>query len=264
MRNWRLFLSHPTDWKNVLLPKIHKTPPEIDFEFSRSSEKSESGNKPSRQCWVVLPTWQYCRQSLAWWMYEINLVNRLSHVWVHFVTALANLLTDDRMLGLPIRVKYKHFKTICEQTSDNSPTDSSSSNHPSKDLKLFGAASLFYLPARRNSFVVGEGIFSKNYGTDEQRLQVSDLHFDKFTTSATFACWKIRFKTEVWTCSQFLRKRCCGSKKWDDWINGWCQMSCSVEGIRTPDFKELDAKIASALNRIIHSTQFTKRWTDDG
>ena len=33
---------------------------------------------------------------------------------------------------------------------------------------------------------------------------VSDLHFDKFPTPATFACWKIRFKTEVCTRSQFL------------------------------------------------------------
>ena len=30
-----------------------------------------------------------------------------------------------------------------------------------------------------------------------------DLHFDKFLTPATFACWKIRFKTEVCTLSQF-------------------------------------------------------------
>ena len=44
---------------------------------------------------------------------------------------------------------------------------------------------------------------SKNYGADQQRLQISDLHFDKFLTPATFACWKIRFKTEVCTCSQF-------------------------------------------------------------
>ena len=29
------------------------------------------------------------------------------------------------------------------------------------------------------------------------------LHFDKFPTPVTFACWKIRFKTEVCTCSQF-------------------------------------------------------------
>ena len=38
---------------------------------------------------------------------------------------------------------------------------------------------------------------------DQQRLQISDLHFDKFPTPATFSCWKIRFKTEVCTCSQF-------------------------------------------------------------
>ena len=37
----------------------------------------------------------------------------------------------------------------------------------------------------------------------QQRLQILDLHFDKFPTPATFACWKIRFKTEVCTCSQF-------------------------------------------------------------
>ena len=40
-------------------------------------------------------------------------------------------------------------------------------------------------------------------GPTKQRLQISDLHFDKFLTPATLACWKIRFKTEVCTCSQF-------------------------------------------------------------
>ena len=45
---------------------------------------------------------------------------------------------------------------------------------------------------------------SENYGADQQRLQISDLHFDKVPTPATFACWKIRFKTDVvCTCSQF-------------------------------------------------------------
>ena len=59
-------------------------------------------------------------------------------------------------------------------------------------------------PSASNSVVPHEGGFSKNYGADQQRLQISDLHFDKFPTPATFACWKIRFKTEVCTCSQFL------------------------------------------------------------
>ena len=58
-------------------------------------------------------------------------------------------------------------------------------------------------PLARNSAIPSEGDFSMNYGAEQQRLQISDLHFDKFTTPATFACWKIRFKTEVCACSQF-------------------------------------------------------------
>ena len=58
-------------------------------------------------------------------------------------------------------------------------------------------------PAAKSSFIPCEGDSLKNYGADQQRLQISDLHFDKFPTPATFACWKIRFKTEVCTCSQF-------------------------------------------------------------
>ena len=35
-------------------------------------------------------------------------------------------------------------------------------------------------PSARNSFVPSEGRFSKNYLADQQRLQISDPHFDKF------------------------------------------------------------------------------------
>ena len=55
----------------------------------------------------------------------------------------------------------------------------------------------------KSSVIRCEGDSLKNYGADQQRLQISDPHFDKFTTSATSACWKIRFKTEVCACSQF-------------------------------------------------------------
>ena len=58
-------------------------------------------------------------------------------------------------------------------------------------------------PSAKNSVIPSEGDSSKNYGADQQRLQISDLHFDKFPTPSTFACWKIRFKIEVCTCSQF-------------------------------------------------------------
>ena len=57
-------------------------------------------------------------------------------------------------------------------------------------------------PSAKDSVIFSGGDSSKKYGADQQRLQISDLHFDKFPTPATFACWKMRFKTEVCTCSQ--------------------------------------------------------------
>ena len=111
-------------------------------------------------------------------------------------------------------------------------------------------------PSARNSLVPSEGRFSKNYGADKQRLQISDSRFDKFPTSATFACWKIKFKTEVCICSQSMLwiKEVEMVESVDD-----LKSSCSVRGIQMPNFEVLDVNIASALNRIIHNTQFKRK-----
>ena len=65
---------------------------------------------------------------MKWWILEIKRAKRLSQALVHLVTARAHLFTDHRMSGLPMRAKYRHFKTICERTFDNSPTDPNSSS----------------------------------------------------------------------------------------------------------------------------------------
>ena len=115
-------------------------------------------------------------------------------------------------------------------------------------------------PSARNSVIPGEGDSSNNYGADQQRLQISDLHFDKFPTPATFACWKIRFKTEVCTCAQFHTDAMQWIKEVElvDSVDD-LKSSCSVRGIQMPNFEVLDARIASALNRIIHNTHFKRR-----
>ena len=84
----------------------------------------------------------------------------------------------------------------------------------------------------RNSVVPSEVGISKNYGADQQRLQISDLHFDKFPNPATFACWKIRFKTEVCTCSQFPTEAMLWIKEVElvDSVDD-LKSSCSVRGI---------------------------------
>ena len=115
-------------------------------------------------------------------------------------------------------------------------------------------------PSARNSFDLSGGDSSKNYGADQQRLQISDLHFDKFPTPTTFACWKIRFKTEVGTCSQFPTEAMQWIKEVElvDSVDE-LRSSSSTRGISMPNFEVLDARIASALNRIIHNSHFIRK-----
>ena len=115
-------------------------------------------------------------------------------------------------------------------------------------------------PSAKNSVIFSGGDSSKNYWAGQQRLQISDLHFDKFPTPATFAGWKIRFKTEVCTCSQFPTEAMQWIKEVElvDSVDD-VKSSCSLRGIRMPDFEVLDARIASALNRIIHNSHIKRR-----
>ena len=117
-------------------------------------------------------------------------------------------------------------------------------------------------PSAGNSFDPKEGRFSKNYGADQQRLQISDLHFDKFPAPATFACWKIRFKTEVCTCPQFPTDAMLWIKE-VELVDSMDELrsSSSTRGISMPNFEVLDARIASALNKIIQNTRFKKKVT---
>ena len=115
-------------------------------------------------------------------------------------------------------------------------------------------------PSAKDSVIFSGGDSSKNYGADQQRLQISDLHFDKFPTPATFACWKIRFKTEVCTCSQFPTEAMQWIKEVElvDSVDE-LRSSSSTRGISMPNFEVLDARIASALNKIIHNSHFKRR-----
>ena len=114
-------------------------------------------------------------------------------------------------------------------------------------------------PSAKDSVILSGGDSSKNYGADQQRLQISDLHFDKFPTPATIACWKMRFKTDVCTCSQFLTEAMQWIKEVEmvDSVDVF-KSSSSTRGISMPNF-ELDARIVSALNKIIHNSHFKRR-----
>ena len=115
-------------------------------------------------------------------------------------------------------------------------------------------------PSAKNSVILSGRDSSKNFGADQQRLQNSHLHFDKFHTLATFACWKIRFKTEVCTCSQFPTEAVHWIKEVEmvDSVDDLLSSS-SIRCFSMPNFQVLDARIASAQNKIIHNSHFKRR-----
>ena len=66
--------------------------------------------------------------------------------------------------------------------------------------------------------------------------------------------------TEECTCSQFPTEAALWIKEVElvDSVDD-LKSSSSIRGIQMPNFEVLDAKIASALNRIIHNTQFKRK-----
>ena len=99
-----------------------------------------------------------------------------------------------------------------------------------------------------------------NYMVGQQRQQISELQFYKFPDPQSFFVWKIRFKTQVTTCSDFPSDAVL-------WIKGVemvdsldeLKISRSVCGKDFTNFEMQDAKIACALNKIIQNSQFKKK-----
>ena len=154
----------------------------------------------------------------------------------------------------PYPQELNQWNSSIEEPLHSSTVEKSERPEQNQDLRCQSG------PSAKDSVIFSGGDFSKNYGADQQRLQILDLHFDKFPTPATFACWKIRFKTEVCTCSQFPTE----AMQWIKEVEmvgsvGELRSSSSLRGISMPIFEILDARIASALNKIIHNSHFKKR-----
>ena len=73
---------------------------------------------------------------------------------------------------LPQELNQWSSNNISEHTSPHVMSESQTPNTVQDQRCQSG-------PSAGNSFVTSEGRFSKNYGADKQRLQISDPHFDK-------------------------------------------------------------------------------------
>ena len=144
----------------------------------------------------------------------------------------------------PYPQELNPWGTTIKEPRHMSPAEKSERPELNRDLRCQSG------PSAKDSVTFSGRDSSKNYGADQQRVQISNLHFDKFPTPATFSCWKIRFKTEVCTCSQFPTEATQWIKEVEliDSVDD-LRSSSSTRGISMPNFEVLDARIASALTK---------------
>ena len=91
----------------------------------------------------------------------------------------------------------------------------------------------------------------------QPRQQISELQFDKFPNPSSFLCWKINFRNQVTTCSDFPSEAMLWIKE-VEMVDSMDELksSRSVAGKKfLPNFEMLDAKIACALNKIIQTAE---------
>ena len=167
---------------------------------------------------------------------------------------LGNVFANPPASSDPCPQELNQWNSSIEEPLHTSTVEKCERPEQNRDLRCQSG------PSAKDSVIPSGGDSSKNYGADQQRLQISELHFDKFPTPTTFACWKIRFKTEVCTCSQFPTEAMQWIKEVElvDSVDD-LKSSCSVRGTPGPDFELLDARSASALNKIIQNTRFKKK-----
>ena len=56
---------------------------------------------------------------------------------------------------------------------------------------------------------------------EQQRQQIWELQFDKFSTPSTFLCWKIRFSSQATACSDFPSEAMLWIKEVERWSIQW-------------------------------------------
>ena len=167
-------------------------------------------------------------------------------------------------------LKKKHISSTTDSTNPISRFDGSvfsgtgtlvaRSEELNKDTiptpRFAGTSSTWKSPSPSHA----EGVHPQNYMVDQQRLQISELHLDKFSTLSTFSCWKIRLKTEVFACSGSPSEATLWIKEVEmvDSLDD-LKSSRSIRGCHFPHFEMLDAKIVSALSKIIQNSYLKKR-----
>ena len=115
-------------------------------------------------------------------------------------------------------------------------------------------------PSAKDSVIFSGGDSEKTYGADQQRLQISDLHFHKLTYTSNVCLLKDKVQDRGMYLFTFPTEAMHWIKEVEmvDSVDE-SRSSSSTRGISMPNFEVLDARIASALNKIIHNSHFKRK-----
>ena len=139
---------------------------------------------------------------------------------------------------------------ISDVSEHTSPHVISGSQTPVQDQRYQSG------PSARSSVILSEGDFFQELCG----RPTTTADFGSSLRQINHARNMIRFKTEVCTWSQFPTEALMWIKEVElvDSVDD-LKSSCSVSGIQMPTFEVLDAKIDTALNRIIHNSHFKRK-----
>ena len=88
-------------------------------------------------------------------------------------------VNPDASSSAPYPQELNQWSSSIEQPPHSSTVEKSERRTQDQDQRCQSG------PSAKNSVISSGGDSPKNYGADQQRLQISDLHFDKFPTPAT-------------------------------------------------------------------------------
>ena len=87
----------------------------------------------------------------------------------------------DASSSAPYPQELHQWNSSIEEPHHSTTVEKSERPERNQDLRCQSG------PSAKDSVIFSGGDSSKNYVADQQRLQISDLHFDKFPNPATFA-----------------------------------------------------------------------------
>ena len=154
-----------------------------DSEVFQDAESIRSGNShvTSRPVSLLIQYLKECFDSLS---YRRAAKKGRQAFGTHMVYRETFLANPPASSSAPYPQELNQWNSSIEEPLHMSTVEKSERPEQNQDLRCQSR------PSAKDSVILSGGNFSKNYGAEQQRLQISDLHFDKFPTPATFACWR--------------------------------------------------------------------------